>query len=259
MGMGNIRKALSLFRKILTSPKAFGMYLMYFLKQYRYNDLLQFAGEEFTDKGMPGHSYVRVYDFFLRSLRNEDLRLCEIGLLRSRLRKESVDEEHSGPPSLRMWRKYLPKAHLVGFDIRKCVPSRDPKCVTIQGDQSSRKDLQKIIDKHSRYDVIIDDALHASLHQQVTLSFLFPHVKSGGVFFIEDLRHQPEEFERYDVPKTRDLLRTLTATGKWNSPVCTPEEKKVLETQVKEIHFFESLKAADPVWGADALVAIVKK
>lgn len=253
------KKALILASKITSSPGAFFKFLKHCLKAYRYNDLLQFAGEEATDKGMPGHSYVLAYDFFLRSRRNEDLRLCEIGLLLRRLRKESVDEEHSDPPSLRMWRKYLPHAHLVGFDTRKCAPSRDPKCVTIQGDQSSREDLQKIIDQHSEYDVIIDDALHASPHQQITLSFLFPYVKSGGIFFIEDLRHQPEGFERNDVPKTRDLLRTLAATGNWNSPVCTPEEKNVLETQVKEIHFFESLKGSDPILGADALVAIVKK
>jgi len=255
----DIRKTLSLIRKIFTSPRVFGRYLVYCLKHYRYNDLLQFAGEGATDKGLPGHSYVRAYDFFLRSRRDEDLRLCEIGLLRRQLRKKSVDEEHPDPPSLRMWRKYLPHAHLVGFDIRKCASTSDPKWVTIQGDQSSREDLQKIIDQYSEYDVIIDDALHASPHQQITLSFLFPHVKSGGIFFIEDLRHQPEEFEQLDVPKTRDLLRTLDMTGKWNSPLCTPEEKKVLETQVKEIHFFESLKGSDPIFGADALVAIVKK
>ena len=129
----------------------------------------------------------------------------------------------------------------------------------IQGDQSSREDLRKITDKHSEYDVIIDDALHASSHQQVTLSLLFPHVKSGGVYFIEDLRHQPEGFELPDVPKTLELLKELKAIGVWSSPLSTPEEKKVIEAQVKEIHFFESLKGSDPIWGADALVAIVKK
>jgi len=257
--MRKIRKTLSLMRKIFTSPRAFVVYFVHCLKHYRYNDLLQFAGEEATDKGMPGHSYVRVYDFFLRSRRNEDLRLCEIGLIRGLLQKKSVDEEHPNPPSIRMWRKYLPNASLVGFDIRKFAQPKDSKCTIIQGDQSSREDLQKILDQHSEYDVIIDDALHASPHQQITLSFLFPHVKSGGVFFIEDLRHQPEGFERNDVPKTRDLLRTLAMTGNWNSPLCTPEEKKILETQVKEIHFFESLKGSDPIFGADALVAIVKK
>lgn len=254
-----MKKTLSLIRKIVTSPKAFGVYLIHCLKQYRYNDLIQFAGEEFTDKGVPGHNYVRAYDFFLRSSRNKEIRFCEIGLLRGGMRKPLLTDTNSIAPSLRMWRKYLPNASIVGFDIRRFAEPNDPKCTIIQGDQSSREDLQKIIDKYDEYDFIIDDALHASPHQQITLSFLFPHIKSGGVFFIEDLRHQPEGFEQDDVPKTRDLLRTLAETGKWNSPLSTQEEKKILETQCKEIHFFESLKGSDPVWGADALVAIVKK
>jgi len=254
-----MKKAISLIRKVITSPKAFGVYLVYCLKQYRYNDLLQFAGEEVTDKGAPGHNYVRIYDFFLRSRRNEDLRFCEVGLLRGRMRKPLPTDTNPMAPSLRMWRKYLPSASLVGFDILKFVQPNDSKCTIIQGDQSSREDLQKIIDKHSEYDVVIDDALHASPHQQITISFLFPHVRSGGIYFIEDLRHQPEGFERSDVPKTLELLKKLKTTGVWSSPLSTPEEKKVLETEVKEIHFFESLKGADPIWGADALVAIVKK
>lgn len=254
-----MEKALSLIRKIITSPKAFSVYLLHCFKQYRYNDLLQFAGEEFTDKGVPGHNYVRVYDFFLRSRRNEDLRFCEIGLLRGRMRKPLITDTNLMAPSLRMWRKYLPQAHLVGFDILKFAQPKDSKCTIIQGDQSVRDDLQKIINEHSEYDVILDDALHASPHQQITLSFLFSHLKTGGIFFIEDARHQPEGFERPDVPTTLELLKKLKTTGVWASPLSTPEEKKILETQVKEIHFFESFKGSDPLWGADALVAIIKK
>lgn len=257
--MKNMRKTLSLIRKVLTSPRAFGKYLIYCLKQYRYNSLLQFANEEATDKGFPGHYYVRVYDFFMRSRLDSIGHFCEVGLLRSSIQQNNPKNIYHEAPSLRMWRKYLPYAHLVGFDIQRFNKSKDKDCTIIQGDQSSRDDLQKIIDKYSEYDVIIDDALHASPHQQITLSFLFPHVKSGGVFFIEDLRSQPKGFEREDVPKTLELLRKFKETGVWLSPLSTPEEKKVLEEQVREIHFFESLKSSDPIFGADALVAIVKK
>jgi hypothetical protein len=158
-----------------------------------------------------------------------------------------------------MWRKYLPNAHIVGFDIQKFTELFDEKCTILCGDQSSREDLQKIIDHHSGYDVIIDDALHASPHQQITLSYLFTHLKSGGLYFIEDLNSQPEGFERTEVPRTVEVLRKFAATGVWSSPLSTPEEKKTLETQVKEIHFFESLKGADPINGADAIAVIIKK
>jgi len=254
-----VKKILSLVQKIVTSPRAFGRYLMHYLKQYRYNDLLQFANEEATDKGPLEHYYVRVYDFFMRPNRDSIEYLCEVGLLRHVAQRSSSQKVHPEAPSLRMWRKYLPTTHLVGFDIKEFEQPHDKNCTIIRGDQSSREDLQKLVDYHSGYDVIIDDARHASPHQQITLSFLFPHVKSGGVYFIEDLNSQVESFERADVPKTIKLLREFAATGVWSSPLSTPEEKKVLESEVKEIHFFESLKGVDLILGTDALVAIVKK
>ena len=253
------RKTFLLIQKILTSPRAFGRYLVHCLRQYRYNDLLQFANEEATDKGVLGHYYVRVYDFFMRPRRDSIEYLCEVGLLRRVAERSSSQKVHPDAPSLRMWRKYLPTTHLVGFDIKEFEQPHDKNCTIIQGDQSSREDLQKIVDHHSGYDVIIDDARHASPHQQITLSFLFPHVRSGGIYFIEDLNTQPAKFERDDVPKTLELLKKLKTTGVWSSPLSTPEEKKALESEVKEIHFFESLKGPNLIVDADALAAIVKK
>src|SRR3989344_1967413 len=216
-------KIVQLIKKILTSPRAFGVYLVHCLKQYRYNDLLQFAIEEATDKGVLGHNYVRVYDFFMRSRRDSIGYLCEVGLLRRVAQRSSSQKVHPEAPSLRMWRKYLPTAHLVGFDIKEFEQPHDKNCTIIQGDQSSREDLQKIVDHHSGYDVILDDARHASPHQQITLSYLFPHLKPGGLYFIEDLNKQREDFERAGVPKTIELLRKFVLTGVWSSPLSTPE------------------------------------
>jgi len=158
-----------------------------------------------------------------------------------------------------MWRKYLPESILVGFDIRKFKPQSDSGCITIQGDQSNRDDLQRIVNFHDGYDVIIDDALHTSQHQQISLSFLFPHLVSGGLYFIEDLRSQPPRFERKDVPKTLELLRHFSATGVWASPVATAEEKEIFVNHVKEVLFFESIGSANPREGEGALAVIVKK
>lgn len=254
-----IVKALTLITKIIRSPRAFGKFLAHALKQYRYNDLIQFANEEMTDKGIPGHGYVRVYDAFLKARRDEELHICEIGLVKRKLRHASVDDEHALAPSLEMWRKYLPRAHLVGFDIRKFESQYGERCVTIQGDQAERADLQKVIAHHDTYDVIIDDALHASPHQQISFSYLFSCLNSGGLYIIEDLRSQPQEFERPDVPKTLDLLKQLAITGVWESPVATDEEREAVAQHVEHVHFFESIGSANPQEGEGALAVIVKK
>jgi hypothetical protein len=263
-----IHKLFDLAFKIGSSPIAFIRYGVYCVKQYRTNDLLRFANKMQTDKGVDMHNYIRVYDYFLKSRRSEELTLCEIGLLQDRFqtsskedrnRKGSSEESYATAPSLNMWRDYLPNSTIIGFDISTFQKPKDRKSFIIQGDQSSRKDLKKILDIKKELDVVIDDALHASPHQQITLSYLFSHLKSGGLYFIEDLRYQPQGFEREGVPKTLELLKELKTTGVWSSPLATPEEKKALETEVKEIHFFESLKYSNPTSGKDALALIIKK
>lgn len=177
-----------------------------------------------SDKGLPGHNYTRVYNSFLNKFRDDSILICEVGLLQikyqsvdflNKLRTNNLNETYNDVPSLDVWRKYFPKSYIVGFDIVKFNPLTDDNRIIIQGDQSSRDDLKKIIAVKPEFDVIIDDALHASKHQQITFSFLFRYLKPGGIFFIEDLHWQPKEFEEDNIPKTVELIRTLRETGKW--------------------------------------------
>ena len=55
-------------------------------------------------------------------------------------------------------------------------------------DQSNPDDLDRLIELHgSDYDIIIDDGHHFQKHQQVSWGKLFPHVKPGGIYVIEDV------------------------------------------------------------------------
>jgi hypothetical protein len=84
---------------------------------------------------------------------------------------------------------------------------------------------------------VIDDASHASPHQQIALACLFPHVRPGGLYFIEDLHSQPlEELERADVPQTRTLLRRKC----FKSPVITSAEAQFLAANVESIQLFDT-------------------
>ena len=71
-----------------------------------------------------------------------------------------------------------------------------PHCVIYRGDASKREDLTKFGKLFSPFDVVLDDASHASHHQQITLATLFPFLKSGGMYIIEDLHWQPKELEQ---------------------------------------------------------------
>jgi len=83
------------------------------------------------------------------------------------------------------------------------------------------------------FDIIVDDASHASFHQQLTMLRLFPLLKAGGFYIIEDLNWQPTIYEAQfpKVPKTSKLLAGLLEKGRllrtgaiseelWQSIVC---------------------------------------
>src|SRR5205807_591636 len=99
----------------------------------------------------------------------------------------------------------------------------------------SREDLSQLF-ALGPFDVVIDDASHASAHQQIALACLFPHVVPGGFYFIEDLHWQPASLERVDVPQTRTLLRLKC----FESPVITGGEAQFLAANVDSIQLFDS-------------------
>jgi hypothetical protein len=256
-----------LTKNILGGPAPFYRYLRYCVKQYESNELLGIANRFGTDKGLPGHGYARIYDAFLRKFRDASINLCEIGLLHIKHQGEDFfDRLHSGDlkeiydiaPSLDMWEEYFPNGRIIGFDIVK-FDRRDKKSIIIKGDQSSRDDLGRIVEIEPEFDVIIDDALHASQHQQITFSFLFKYLKPGGVYFIEDLHWQPEEFESEEVPKTIEVLRHFVNTRKWISPVSESPETRLIERELDEVYFFDSLKDANIKKSSDALAVITKR
>ena len=54
------------------------------------------------------------------------------------------------------------------------------------------------------------NASHASHHQQNALLEVFPRLPSGALYIIEDLRWQPETYERPGITKTADLFRSFS-------------------------------------------------
>lgn len=59
----------------------------------------------------------------------------------------------------------------------------------ISGDQAKTEDLDRVLSVSGReFDFIIDDGGHTMVQQFVSYKHLFPAVKSGGLYFLEDLQ-----------------------------------------------------------------------
>jgi hypothetical protein len=216
------------------------------------NELTRLADKYRSDKGtcFSAHLYTRVYERYFRSIKNDTISILEIGLLRTEEDKRrplsAVEGATSGAasraPSLEMWRSYFPNATLYGFDIDDFSRVNISRCKIIRGDMSSRDDLSRLSRQlDAPLDVIIEDGSHASHHQQIALGTLFPHVRSGGLYIIEDLHWQDALLEKPNAPKTKDLLNRFKVTGKFESPFLSETERAAFERNVDDLSLFDSL------------------
>lgn len=91
--------------------------------------------------------------------------------------------------SAQMWREYFgPDAKIYGVDIDpKCKAWQEPGFKVFIGDQADRQFLRKIAAKVGPIDVVIEDGGHHPHQQIATFEEIYPLVKPGGVFLIEDL------------------------------------------------------------------------
>lgn len=135
----------------------------------------------FTRTYAKPHDYARHYDKLFTPLRDEPVRMLEIGA--------------AGGEGIKMWMDYFadPDARIYGVDVIQNTnpwntPGTTGRYTFCQGDQSSDVFWKCFIATYGTdWDIIIDDGGH--FNDGIITSFiaLWPHVKPGGFYAIEDL------------------------------------------------------------------------
>lgn len=204
-------------------------------QQFDLKTLPEFCDSFPTDKCMNKHGFVEIYEPLFSSMRTDSIRFFEIGIL-------------NGVSHL-MWRTYFRNAAIFGIDIRDYSrQSRGSGIMTFVADQSNRDDLNAFVDASGgNFDVILDDGGHAMDHQQVSLGNLFPQVKPGGMFIIEDVHtslpdiYSDSSFKVNDTETNTTLmmLEIFVRTGNIFSQYITKEEAIYLEKTIErvELHY----------------------
>lgn len=131
----------------------------------------------FAHTGRPVHKWVHflpIYDRVMATYRAHAPTMLEIGV--------------SQGGSLELWRNYFgPKARIFGIDIEPACARRvdRPNQVRI-GSQADPAFLRSLVAETGPLDIILDDGSHVGAHQTASLKALWPHLKVGGVYIIED-------------------------------------------------------------------------
>lgn len=128
-----------------------------------------------TDKKINGgHGYTKYYHDYFDSLKLNKLNILELGV------REGW--------SLKLWHEYFINSKIYGIDNNSeklCPEQFDEKRIIFKiGLQDDEKFLLSL---NNNFDIIIDDCSHISNLSIKSFNILFPILKSGGIYVIEDL------------------------------------------------------------------------
>lgn len=176
-------------------------------------NLTDLAARFGSDKGAAKHRYTELYHMLFHPLRQQPITFLEMGLqIGGPEHGQSADRETTDLPSVRMWLEYFPKARIHGLDVSDFGWFAQDRFTFHRCDMDDRAALAASAANLPPLDIVIDDASHASHHQQNAFLELFPRLKPGGLYIIEDLRWQPAAYERPGITRTADLLRGFSQT-----------------------------------------------
>ena len=124
-----------------------------------------------TDKHGPNHQYGHAYKQILAGRRLDARLVMEVGV--------------ADGSSLLAWGEVFPLADCVGLDIHPSAKAHGPRIEFHLGDQCSREDCQRAA-AGRMFDFICEDATHDLGSTLKTLLYLWPSVKPGGLYVVEE-------------------------------------------------------------------------
>ncbi|ORA76732.1 hypothetical protein BST28_20635 [Mycolicibacter kumamotonensis] len=133
-----------------------------------------------TDK-WGGHWYAPYYQRYFEPYREQSVKVLEIGV-------GGYDPPDLGGESLRMWKHYFRRGLIYGLDVFEKADLSESRLSVLQGDQGDEQFLDSLARQVGPFDIVIDDGSHFSHHVITSFNALFPHVRPGGLYVIEDLQ-----------------------------------------------------------------------
>jgi hypothetical protein len=127
-----------------------------------------------------GHWYTPHYERHFAPYADRPVRVLEIGI-------GGYQASEMGGASLRMWKHYFRRGLIHGLDIADKSGHDETRVRTIQGDQSDVDFLVALNERHGPFDIVVDDGSHLSEHVIVSMTTLFPLLRHGGLYVVEDL------------------------------------------------------------------------
>jgi hypothetical protein len=127
------------------------------------------------------HWYTPHYERYFEPYRELAVKVLEIGVGGNSM-------PDVGGESLRMWKHYFRRALIYGLDIYPKTGIAESRLQVLCGDQGDERFLDSMARELGPFDIVIDDGSHLNHHVITSFNALFPHVRSGGMYVVEDLQ-----------------------------------------------------------------------
>jgi demethylmacrocin O-methyltransferase len=171
------------------------------------NDLANRFGTDKGDFHHEKHNYAEIYDKILHEHRESPVNFVEIG----------INDPRFPGASIHMWKSYFKNGTYRGLDINidqtiKQTVSILDKVYVYNVDQTNTEQLTEFASHIPAIDFVVDDGIHTHEAQMVSFKALFPYLRSGGIYFIEDCH-------------AKDCVLTIEYFKLFGSKVLTYDEK----------------------------------
>jgi demethylmacrocin O-methyltransferase len=126
------------------------------------------------------HFYTPVYEALLKPIRRKRVSILELGV--------GGYDKSPGGESLLMWAAYFRKGKIYGIDIFDKTSLSQGRIKVYQCSQTDRRRLTELAVELGPFDLVLDDGSHENPHQIESFRVLWPVVRDGAVYIVEDVQ-----------------------------------------------------------------------
>lgn len=190
-----------------------------------------------TDKASNGHNYTAIYEKYLEPLRQRPLLIFELGI-------GGYQYPDRGGESLKLWHEYFPQARIVGIDVYDKTGLGNDRTFIVKGSQDDSDFMANLVQTFGAPDLIIDDASHVCPLTIKSFEILWPMLKSGGLYFCEDI-HTSFWLDYHGDPDPAAAGTTIkyfqNLTAQLSHDTLLPEFRNSFAGHLDFMHFYRNL------------------
>jgi len=202
-------------------------------------DLSKLAEIYRTDK-VGKHFYTPHYSSHFEWFRTKEINILEIGV-------GGYKRPYGGGKSLRMWKKYFPLGNVYAIDIHDKSPLQENRIKIFKGSQVDEPFLNEVCEEIGEIDIIVDDGSHINEHVIESFGLLFPKLKDGGIYVVEDTQtsyweHYGGDNKDLNNPKTSmNFFKNLTDALN-NQEFRIPDyQQSYFDNKITSMHFYHNM------------------